>query len=235
MPRQKTKSVRKYKGKMPLSASQVKAIQKIATKSVLRQSETKFKATELDAQAIGPDDACYLFDNLSDIAQGSDNETRIGDKILGTGIQLKWMMECTSANPFNYLVRLVLLAARDGEFDATTDSFLVNTSNEPIAPTANDNMDVVRSLNRKEYKVLMDKNYSISSQTTSTGNGVGVRYGSPFFKFKHNRHFERDANATSVDNNLRLLVIVRDVGGSAVAADNDIALTINSRYYYKDL
>lgn len=234
---QRKKNYRRYKakGKLPLSSSQVKAIQKIATKSILKQAETKFKAVELDAQAIGPDDTCYLFDNLSDISQGSDNESRVGDKILGTGLQLKWMMENTSANPFNYLVRMILFSARDGEFDATTDSFLVNTSNEPIAPTANDNMDVVRSLNRKEFKVLMDKNYSISSQTTSTGNGVGVRYGSPFFKFKHTRHFERDANATSVDNNLRLLIIVRDVGGTAVAAGNDIALTINSRYYYKDV
>lgn len=232
MPTKKSKT--KNSRNLPLSKAQYKAVQKATTKALMKQSETKFKANELDAQAIGPDDACYVFNDLSSIAQGIDNEQRIGDRIVGTGIQLKYMFECTSANPINYLVRMMLISCREGEFDATTDNFLVNTSNEPLAPVANDNMDVVRSLNRKEYKVLLDRNFSISSQTTSTGNGVGIRYGTKFFKFKHNRAFKSDANSTSEEDNLRLIIIVRDVGGSSVAAGNDIALTINSRYYYKD-
>lgn len=234
MPSKKNNSKSFRKSKLPLSKAQYKAVQKATTKALMKQSETKFKATELDAQPIGPDDACYIFDSLSSIAQGIDNEQRIGDRIIGTGIQLKYMFECTSANPINYLVRMMLISCREGEFGATTDNFLVNASNEPLAPVANDNMDVVRSLNRKEYKVLLDRNFSISSQTTSTGNGVGVRYGTKFFKFKHNRAFKQDANSTSEDDNLRLIIIVRDVGGGAVSAGNDIALTVNARYYYKD-
>lgn len=229
------KNTNSRKSKLPLSKAQYKAVQKATTKAIMKVAETKFTANELDAQAIGPDDACYIFDNLSNVAQGTDHEQRIGDRILGTGILLKYMFECTSANPFNYLVRMVLLSAKEGEFTAITDNFLNNTAGEPLAPTANDNMDVVRSLNRKEYKVLFDKNFSISSQTTTTGNGVGIRYGTKFFKFKHTRLFPRDANAYSDNDNIRLLIIVRDVGGSAVAAGNDIALTINSRYYYKDV
>lgn len=234
MPLKKTNRNYKNKSKMPLSASQVKAIEKIATRSVMRRSETKFKATELDAQAIGPDDACYIFDNISDIAQGIDNEQRIGDRLLGTGLQLKYMFESDNINGVNYLVRMVLLSAEFDEFDATTDEFLVNSSNEPLACTGNDNMDVLRSLNRKGYKVLWDKNLSIQGVSSSGGNVPGVRYGTKFFKFKHNRLFDKDTATDSQDNNLRLLVIVRDAGGATIAADQDIKLTINTRYYYKD-
>lgn len=201
----------------------------------MRQAETKMKATELDAQLIGPDDACYIFDGLTNIAQGSDNEQRIGDKVNSTGLQIKWMLECQSANPFNYLVRIILIKVKDQEFSATTDNFLVNTANEPLAFTGNDNVDVLRSLNKKEYSVLWDKNFSISSQTSATGNSVGVRYGTRFFRLKDARFFAADANAYSAEGNLRLVIAVRDVGGDTVAAGNDIALTCHSRYYYKDL
>lgn len=222
------------KSKLPLSKAQYKAVQKASQKAIMKQAETKYKATELDAEPIGPDDQCYVFSNLSNLAQGTDNEQRIGDRVIGTGLHLKYMIELptTSATNQHYLVRMILINADESEYINPSDQFIVNTAGDRISFTANDNMDVVRSLNRKKFKVLMDKNFSLSY--SQAGNGIPVRYGTKFFKFKHDRLFSLDANTSSSHNNLHLVVLCRSASGATVGAGEDIKLTVNARYYYKD-
>lgn len=232
--RKTKKTTRKGKGKPRMPRSSYKTVQKIVNRTLMKKSETKMFPLEVDATLIGPDDTGYLT-TLSSVASGTDNENRNGDSIYATGCNIKYYFENQSSNPFNYLVRIVIFKSDKGQFNDNTDSFLLSTANEPLALTANDNLDIIRSLNKRQHgmKVLFDKVHKISSSTTTTtGNQCVFR--NLFFKFKTKRYFTVDGNNESEYNNLRCLVVVRDAGGDTVSINNDIAFTLMSRYYYKD-
>lgn len=235
MPYKKRYRKNQNKGKMPLSSRQVKAVQKIATKSTLKVAETKMLPKEQADQLIGPDDACAVFTDITQLAtQGTDNEQRIGDHVISRGLQVQYSIENTSANPFGYLVRVIACKAEAGELVNTTDTILTSTSNDPLAPVANTTQDILRSLNRKQMRVLYDRTHKVQSfTTTSTANLVMVK---KFIKLNDKRTFLLDTAGDSRGlSNVRFYVIVRDCGGATVSAGNDINFNLYTRYYYKDV
>lgn len=213
-------------------------IASIAKKAIYKQAETKMKSTETDAVAIGADDQSYVINTLSTVAQGSDNENRIGDSILQTGIQFKYcitMSQVSYANPV--AVRVVFYKSDKDVFNSTSANFLVSTANEPVAPTANDNLDIVRSLNRKQLnRILYDKTHMIGSSNTGLQKGPVAVYRTVFKKLYNKKvYFPNDASTESEHDNIRCLVIVRDAaGGTATAGQADIDFTLMTRFYYKD-
>lgn len=235
MPRKykKTNYKRKGKGRMPLSSSQAKAVQRIATKSIIRKAETKMLPLEQSSIAIGPDDAGFLY-TLSNLAtQGVDNEQRIGDKVMSTGLQLKYRIANNNANR-DYYVRCVVFKSDFGELDDSADSFLVDTANVAKTLTANDVDDILLSLNRKQMKVLYDNVHIVSKTGATAGPNRFLKPVIKFFKLKENRVFLTDTNGESQNNNIRFLIFVRDSVSGTVAAGNDIDFSLFSRYYYKD-
>lgn len=236
MPFKKNYRKGKASSKNKKSVLSSKQIANIARRAIHKEAETKMKSTETDAVAIGPDDACYLVNNLSTVAQGSDNENRVGDSLLQTGIQFKYYIDNRSTAGSNYAVRVVFYKADKDKFNATTDSFLVSTGNEPLAPTGNDNLDIVRSLNRKQLNsVLYDKTHIVTPIGTTYNKGTSVVFRT-IFKKLHNKkvYFPNDASTETEHDNIRCLVIVRSTHGGTIVDGNDINFTLMSRFYYKD-
>lgn len=238
MPYKKNYRKRKMCAKNKKSMLSRKQIASIAKRAIHREAETKMKSTETDAVAIGPDDQSYIVNTISTVAQGSDNENRIGDSILQTGVQFKYyftMSQSSYANPV--AVRIVFFKSDKDTFNATTSNFLVSTSNEPTACTANDNLDIVRSLNRKQLnRILYDKTHVIASGNSSTQKGAPVIFRTVFKKLYNKKvYFPSDASTESEHDNIRCLVIVRDASGAtATAGAADIDFTLMTRFYYKD-
>lgn len=223
----------KGRGRLPLSKAQTKAIKKIATKSIMRTAETKMLPVEHLDQKIGPDDACMVFSDLNQISQGSDNENRIGDEIIQRGLQMCYSVGVSTASEYYYFIRVLLVSADKGEGDSTSDTFLTSTANEPKVCTANDSMDILRSINRKQLKVHFDKVHSLRGGVNSGPNHTHYK---KFLKLRGKRYFPNDAsNESEHATNLRLVVIVRDSDGNTIPAGNDINFNFYSRYYYKDI
>lgn len=210
-----------------------KQVANIAKRAIHKEAETKMKSQEVSAQAIGPDDAGYINNGISTIAQGSDNENRVGDSLLQTGLQFRYFIENNGGR--HYMVRVILFKTRKDEYNnASTSEFLLSTANEPLTLTANDQLDIVRSFNRKSIgKVLYDRVHQIADSAST--NGYATIFNTKFFKLGNKKvHFPKDSATETDYDNIRMLCIVRDASGGAIAAGNDIKFTLMTRYYYKD-
>lgn len=232
MPYKKTSSKSKSKSKTTRGLS-AKQVANIARKALMKQAETKMYPVENQNLTLGPDDVGYMILDIDNPAQGTDNEQRVGDKILGRGLQFKYNIANKSANR-SYFVRVVVFQAQNEEFTAITDGgLLLNTANEPIGLTANSLQDIQRSLNRKEFqRVFYDKVHKLGKD--AGGNTTDFLYVNKFFKLKDRRTFPRDTNDQSENRNFRIMFIVRDSQGATVGVDQDIQVTAYTRYYYKD-
>lgn len=239
MPFRNRKNRRKTyrKSKMPLSRAQVSAIKKISQVQTKKLAETKMKSKEVNDQLIGQDDQGYVISDISSLTQGTDNENREGDKAHGIGCQIGYTIQNTNTS-VNYLARVVLIESDEGEYNDATDNWLLSTANEPLALSAGDPQDCLRSLNRKDFKgrVLYDRLHKLYVQETANRSGGGCMQfvKSKFFKFNHSRTFANDSSTSSTKHNLRCLVIVRAIDGSTPTAGQDVNFHFNSRYYFKD-
>lgn len=223
---------KKYQRKQKKTLSS-KQIANIAKKAVLGVAETKMLPRE-NSVTIGADSTAAVFSNLSQLAtQGTDNEQRVGDSVLSTGLQFVYSIGAKT-EAVDYFVRVILIMADSGEFTSATDTILTDTANDPISPTANDDQDILRSLSRKLFKVVYDKTHSIHK--SSGGQGTSMLYRKNFFKLRNKRYFANDAGGDSRDlDNLRCYVFVRDKQGGTIAAGQDINFQLYTRYYYKDM
>jgi len=210
----------------------VKKVATMAQRMIMNKAETKMFPKENANTALGPDDVGYLILDIDNPVQGLDNEARTGDKIQGIALQVKYNIGSLTTSRC-YFVRVVIFQARQDEFDGTNDAFLLNTANEPLTLTANSLQDIQRSLNRKQMqRVFYDKVHKIGK--AGGGNTTEYIFRNKFFKFNTPRIFPSDSNDQSEERNFRILFIVRDSQSGSVAADNDVQVTVFSRYYYKD-
>lgn len=230
------KNIRKGK-KFNNPTKRVLNVKKIVEQTLMKKSETKMLPIERDDTTFDGNTAGIIYE-LSQLAtQGTDNEQRIGDIVISTGLQLKFLLTSNNISR-DYWMRVIVYNADRSEFTANTDNFLINTANEPKALTANDLSDILSSLNRKQLgRVLMDKTFSVVSkpQTGSGGtpnNAVAIKF-SKFFKLpKTKRNFAVDSSGESERGNLRVLYVMRAKEGTGAA--DDFIFTQYSRYYYKD-
>lgn len=218
-----------YKNKV-LSTRQVA---NIAKRAVMKAAETKYIGATYDNIQIGPDDVCYLGDVTTLATQGTDNHERIGDSVTSTGLQLKYKIANNNVNR-DYYVRFVVFKSDKDELNAITDNFLTNNAGDLLSFTANDDRDLLFSLNRKEMTVLMDKTYLVG-KTGSTNLRSAIYCQNKFFKLRGKRFFPVDTDGQSENDNIRFLVVVRDSVGGTVSAGNDIDFLLQSRYFFKDI
>lgn len=239
MPRKKSNYKNKSKASMPLSSSQVKAVQKIATKSIMKKAETKMFPSEVVDEGIASGtDASVVFSDIDAVVQGTDNENRIGDSIVPRGLQYKYFLSANTSMQSPAYARVIMIEAKNAEFAATTSNLLLDTSNEPLAPTAGDRTDIIRSLNRKEFRVLYDKVHSLqpftSSTTNALGTGVPTLYRQGFIKLSGVRKWATDTGNEAENRNIRCYVIVRDAYNNPGTDAANLRFELFTRYYYKD-
>lgn len=200
-------------------------------KSVIRSTlETKVHNLLTDSESISSATAAYIYD-LSRVPSGNQDHQRIGDKISGFRVSLKWLLRATTAalNGSGYL-RVVLYAAEFGQYNDATDTFLLDTSNEPLAPVADNLDDIVAPLNKKGFSVFHDKVYQYGNTDSTTRDPI--KTGMISVKLNTIQQYASDTTGDSRKNNIRLLVIQR---GVTTASASGGTFTFRSRFFYKDV
>lgn len=201
-------------------------------RNVLRSTlETKCHNVLTDSASLSSATAAYVYADLSRVPSGVEDHQRVGDKISGFRLSLKWLLRASTAGTNgNGYIRLVLYAAEKNRFASASDEFLLDTSNEPAAPVADNLDDIVAPLNKKDMSVFMDKVVQYGSTDSSTRDLIKTGIISP----KLNMILNYDSNTTedARKNNMRLLVIVR---GVTTASASTGIFTFRSRFFYKDV
>lgn len=222
---------RQAKGQTGAASKKMKLTRRVA-RNVLRSTlETKCHNVLTDSASLSSSTAAYVYNDLSRVPSGVEDHQRNGDKISAFRLSLKWLWRCATAGTNgNGYVRFVLFAAEKGRFFQATDEFLLDTNNEPVAPTADNLDDIVAPLNKKDISVFQDKLIQFGATDSSTRDLIRTGVMSP----KLNMIFNYDSNTTedARKNNMRLLVIVR---GVTTANASSGILTFRSRLFYKDV
>lgn len=211
-------------------SKRMKNVARVA-KSVIRSTmETKVHNLLTDSASLSSATASYVYD-LSRVPSGNQDHQRVGDKISGFRVSLKWLLRAsTAATNGNGYLRVVLYAAEFGTYDDAADNFILDTSNEPAALTAENLDDIVAPLNKKAFSVFHDKVYQFGATDSATRDPI--KTGIISVKLNTIQQYLSDTTADSRKNNLRLLVILR---GVTTANTSTGIFTFRSRFFYKDV
>ncbi len=197
---------------------------------VNKESETKLVAFESTNNSTISSTTIVSISNLNRMAPGSASNEMIGQHARGFGLRLVVTLANTTTP--DAWVRVCVISAKEDEFDATTDLYLIDNSNIPKALQANDLNTIVNRLNKNEYNVLLDKTIKVAG--TGATEGGETRILRKFLKFNH--HLIAPgvvAAASDFDNhNLRLLLMPVD---TRFNTEVTIEFTFGSTYYYKDI
>lgn len=171
------------------------------------------------------------------IVAGTGNNERTGNDILTTAIGFKMCLQNNSStNPSTIRVILVELLAGRNLSDADAASILfegsgTGTSDTDVAEQG-DLSDIVRKVNREEFKVLKDQTIFLGAQVVA-GVNTGVAYLN-FYKKIGKRHRHR-SEVTQHPSNGRymLFVIARDPANDTGTATLEV--TCNRQRWFKDV
>ncbi len=197
---------------------------------VNRESETKILAAESSSEFSITSTTILAIKNLNRIGPGTESFQMVGQQARGFGMRLVVTLSNTTT-PDSW-VRLCVISCKEGEFTATTDKYLINNSNLPLAPLANNLTNIVNRLNKNEFNVLLDKTIRVAG--TGATEGGESRIIRKFLKFNH--HLQAPgvpATASDFDDhNLRLIVMPVD---TKFDTEVTIEYTYGTSYYYKDV
>lgn len=237
MPRKaKGKTTKTYKGYKKSNKLTPAKVQSMIKKTIYKQSETKMFPLETTFSSLTNALQGQII-NISQVAtQGTDNEQRIGDRIRAIGCEFRFILSQTNGDA-NAHVRVILYISNRNEFSTNNDAILLSTSNEPIQLTAGDATDLIRSVNKKQVKVLFDKQFILSkADVDNAGTGAVGNGNSPykmyrkFFKLNHDMLFPVDGSGEAERGNVRLLFVSRNVASATHQVDGECM----TRFYYKD-
>ncbi len=169
---------------------------------------------------------------LTRVPVNANSLGREGLEIRAFGLHLNYILLSSGVTvTIPQYVRVMVILAEEDQFDGVGDLFLANSSNnDPKAYTASLITDIINPVNRTQLNVLYDRTHKLEGQAEGMGSSsVKVK---KYIRINHNRSFDSLSTGDSRKNNLRLLVINREI-------DNDSNLvtcefSIFSRYYFKD-
>lgn len=183
------------------------------------------------SQSISSATAGYIF-SLNQVAAGTGDDQRVGDKISGFLTTIKWTLEATATgDTANAYVRIVIFAAEKGEFASSSDTFLLDGDNVPKALTASQLADINSPINKKDISVYKDKIY-VLGQDASTSSANPFKRGAMKIKLNQIVQFESSTTGDARKNNLRMLIFIRSIREAGTSSG---LLNFQSRYYYKDV
>jgi len=193
-----------------------------------RQAETKFIGTNALEESVSSAVKAVIHNDISQIAGGSANTERVGDKISPFGVWLSYILHNNSAVPV--YVRVILVEVNDGAFTSIDSSWLMDANGDPQGLTADRLSDINFTLNKHEFKVLYDKKHRVAG--LGDGTGIETVMKSHLCKLRGSRVFQDATAADSKSRNVRLLTICR--GADNDTTPNVVEMTYSTKYYYKD-
>ncbi len=180
------------------------------TKAV-NMKERKFIDTQIINTAMS---ATGTITQLTNVAQGVTDVTRIGNKITVVGVLLSYLQNSDIST--NTRVLLVQDKQTNGAIYASEDLFQDATAQDIIVSPKNADF-------KRRFRIYLDKNHSFSVA------GVGTKYFKKFFKM--NIPMRYDANVgdiTDIQSSSLSLFVCTETAGAAVVN------TVFCRIYYID-
>lgn len=205
-----------------------KMLVSVINKVIRRKAETKFIGTQALEESVNSNVQAVIHSDISQIASGTTNSERIGDKISPFGIWLSYILHNNSAVPI--YCRVVLAEVNDGAFTSIGSNWLMDAVGDPQALTAERLSDINFTLNKHEFKVLYDKVHRIAG--LGDGTGIETIMRKKLIKLRGSRTFQDGTSADSKLRNVRLLTICR--GADNDTANNVVEMTYSTKYYFKD-
>jgi len=218
------RTYRKKRGYKKTSKNLVRTIAKV----LKGKAETKFIGTQALEESVSSAVQAVIHTDISQIAGGSGNTERVGDKISPYGVWLSYILHNNSAIPI--YVRVIMVEANDGAFTTIGSNWLMDQAGDPQALTAERLSDINFTLNKHEFKVLYDKVHRIAG--LGDGTGIETIMRKRLVKLRGNRTFQDASSADSKNRNVRLLTIARGADNDTTA--NVVEMTFSTKYYYKD-
>jgi len=222
MPQRQKKRV--YKKTKPLSASQVKAVARIAKRVDLRNDETKLYRTNA-SNAVSSSFGAWYMNVLDNIPQGNTAGQREGNKINLRGVDLKFEFSRTSvAAASDYYARVTVVEHPDPYYvkgmttwsNAVTADFY-NTGIIPIGKIKSSPM----------FRVLYDKSIKMPVIPTS-----GYASSTLHKYLRIGKDFTYDGSPTGTTT--RKILVILSWYSPNPAANSGLTVNHNVSAYYKD-
>lgn len=165
------KLVKKYP-KNKLSPNMKKAVDKEITKVIKRKVEPKGFDSTASNVLIGNGASMYI-QPLLPIAQGTDINKRIGNKIKAMSLYLRSIftgaLNSSTVGPFSTSIRMLLI-------QDNTDSGVIPVANDIFVDGTNtvSHMNWENSVIDRRFKVLFDKLFQLGKSDNSSGTATSV-------------------------------------------------------------
>lgn len=242
-----------------MSQTQQKAVSKIAKRVTLRQSETKRRFVQINANTLTEGFSSH---DLSSIEQGDEINQRSGRQVIATSIRKNLMLRSNS--PYEpVLVRTLILQAKEGHYeDVLATSEIFNNSEHP--DDANLSWDehtsgpgkllaMMKKIDTTRFTVKEDKMYVLGAipnpnPGTTSGNhsnhdgrsclritrsNINLKQKVMHYSGTGQTVTEEGATRNTCENRLHFVVMACQVDGSQIAGSTVLTLG-NIILYYKD-
>ena len=202
------------------------SVRREVSRQLRKNIEMKVLGVEQTEQTIATTTAGYVY-SLSQIAEGTGSNERIGDLIQRKGLHLKYLMKPTSTGTATGFIRIIVYSSDTGQLNDATDNFLLDVNDAPQTLTAGDIQDIVGRFNKKQGIVHYDKVHKL--QGSGGANESVLVFRNKWLKNVFGK-MEFVSATESQRNNLRALVFVRDADNDAGAFNTE--LTLETRMLY---
>jgi len=223
----------KYKKKSTKKASTLttKQLSTMMKKVALSTSETKFKNINIPKWELFHNKNKQGSVNISSslVAQGDDDDDRIGNEIYLTGIKFRLLLGQKADRP-NVTFKIYIV-----EYDATQAGTLENSSHFYHNVTGNVMLDAIQS---HRFKILYQKTFKGTTGSLEVGEVSKEKtYPISFWvPMKRKLSFQTDSGtlvSMGMKDNLRIMIAAYDAYGS-LQADNIAYAQCCASCYYKD-
>ncbi|AXH73390.1 MAG: hypothetical protein [Cressdnaviricota sp.] len=210
--------------KAPSFAAKVKAV-------VKQQSETKYKITSQTENGTSYGNTVTSpanWANLNDIAEGSSENQRVGNRISPTFLNVRGSLQSNTLKP---VISKLLILETNRSNDPTLD--LLEDNAGSINPATRDLYAISARINTTKYKVLKTITFKTGTYANHVGDFGGTHLFNCNIKLSGVMHYD-DGVSVCQKRNIILVPIYREAQNDAGLGET-MELTFNSKFYYKDL
>lgn len=196
-----------------LVAAAARAAPNVAVRGLqLGMGELKSVDTAIAAAAVNTAGGLALVNGM---ARGDDINQRNGREVVMKSIEFKFTVQSTAATGTDQVHRVVIVYDRQANATALTWTDVYGAGYDILSPR---NLE-----NRKRFKVLMDRTYSLSSAVATSVGGVVMRSDSFYRKLNHPVTFNSGNAGTIADittGSLYVLYVGTNVAGVTAGSIN---------------
>lgn len=226
---------RRYKRGYKAASRGYRRIARIARRVAFSANELRWKDDWLSEQtiALAPTGWAHVR-AFNDLQQGTTRRDRLGQKIYSLGY--KYSFTFWNNLSTNVYIRLLALQPRNkNDWSLTTsDAYIFDTDGQayPIASYTEPQV-MITSLNKRRYRVLMDKVFSLQSTTGADARRNVVKRG--YIKNRKILSWDNAISNATPDYQVFFLAFVSRCDSDGDGVSNAVEFSCLIRHHFKDI